>query len=341
MRVGSLFSGYGGLDLAVGGDLAWYSEIEPAACKVLASHYPDVPNLHDVTTVDWSQVEPVDVLTAGYPCQPFSVAGRRKGTSDERHLWPFVRDAIRGIRPHRIVLENVRGHVTMGFETVLLDLADLGCSARWGVVRAGDAGAPHNRARLFILADSGGERYGRGENPRMVGRLDGQDRWSRRQSGHSGKATSGGTSFGLADSEGAERRGSQPADLPSGGAEELGDRVGLAPDTPRLNTTDETESRLESVTQGGHPQDRETAWGEYWSAIRRWEHILGRAAPAPTVERAGVKRLNPIFVEWMMGLPEGWVTDHGLSLSQELKMLGNGVVPQQARLALHLLGGVA
>tara|TARA_Y100000114_G_scaffold156365_1_gene183324 strand:+ start:8162 stop:8326 length:165 start_codon:yes stop_codon:yes gene_type:complete len=54
-----------------------------------------------------------------------------------------------------------------------------------------------------------------------------------------------------------------------------------------------------------------------------------------------VKRLNPIFVEWMMGLPEGWVTDHGLSLSQELKMLGNGVVPQQARLALHLLGGVA
>jgi DNA (cytosine-5)-methyltransferase 1 len=72
MRVGSLFTGYGGLDMAVGGDLAWYAEVEPAACKVLAAHYPGVPNLGDVTQVDWSAVEPVDVITGGYPCQPFS-----------------------------------------------------------------------------------------------------------------------------------------------------------------------------------------------------------------------------------------------------------------------------
>ena len=97
MRVGSLFSGYGGLDLAVGGELAWYSEIEPAACKVLAAHHPDVPNLGDITKVNWSDVPPVDVLTAGYPCQPFSNAGNRKGTNDERHLWPYVRDAISAI----------------------------------------------------------------------------------------------------------------------------------------------------------------------------------------------------------------------------------------------------
>jgi DNA (cytosine-5)-methyltransferase 1 len=154
MRVGSLFTGYGGLDMAVGGDLAWYAEIEPAACKVLAAHYPGVPNLGDITAVDWSQVEPVDVITGGYPCQPFSNAGKRKGADDERHLWPYVRDAIGAIRPRWAVLENVRGHLSLGFADVLADLADLGASARWGVVRAADAGAPHNRARLFIVADA-------------------------------------------------------------------------------------------------------------------------------------------------------------------------------------------
>ena len=82
-RVGSLFTGYGGLDLAVGGELAWYSEIEPAACQVLEHHFPGVPNLGDITKIDWTQVEPVDVITGGYPCQPFSTAGNRKGKKDK------------------------------------------------------------------------------------------------------------------------------------------------------------------------------------------------------------------------------------------------------------------
>ena len=117
MRIGSLFSGYGGLDLAAqqyfGGDLTWYSEIEPSACKILAAHHPIVPNLGDITAVDWATVEPVDVLTGGYPCQPFSHAGKRKGSSDERHLWPFVAVAIDALRPRVVVLENVRGHLTL------------------------------------------------------------------------------------------------------------------------------------------------------------------------------------------------------------------------------------
>ena len=152
MKVGSLFSGYGGLDMAVGGDLAWYSEIEPAACTVLEQLHPDVPNLGDITAVDWSQVEPVDVITGGYPCQPFSNAGKRKGKQDERHLWPYVRDAISALRPSLAVLENVRGHLSLGLADVIGDLAGLGYDARWGVVRAADAGAPHKRARVFITA---------------------------------------------------------------------------------------------------------------------------------------------------------------------------------------------
>ncbi len=84
MKTGSLFSGYGGLDMAVGGDLAWYSEIEPAACKVMEENHPGVPNLGDITEIDWSDVPRVDVLTGGYPCQPFSHAGLRKGSCHNR-----------------------------------------------------------------------------------------------------------------------------------------------------------------------------------------------------------------------------------------------------------------
>jgi len=78
-------------------------------------------------------------------------------------------------------------------------------------------------------------------------------------------------------------------------------------------------------------------WGKYAPAVQRWESVLGRPAPEPTVERKDKRRLNPQFVEWMMGLPEGWVTGHGLSAAQELKMLGNGVVPLQAKEAITQL----
>lgn len=305
MRVGSLFSGYGGLDLAVGGELAWYSEIEPAACKVLAAHHPDVPNLGDITKVNWNDVPPVDVLTAGYPCQPFSTAGYRKGTNDERHLWPYVRDAIGAIRPKRAVLENVRGHLSLGFDIVLADLAHMGWSAQWGVVRASDVGAPHQRARLFIVADSASTERGATEPDHLPPR----------------RATEPRERAGAAANPSRQRHGSR--ERPPG----VG-RVGGAAEG----------SRWDSGATWQEPGTGSVArWGAYAPAINRWQHVIKRIAPAPTVERAGRDRLNPKFVEWMMGLPEGWVTGHGLNAAQELKMLGNGVVPQQARLALDLL----
>ncbi|NKR30676.1 DNA cytosine methyltransferase [Rhodococcus hoagii] len=154
-RVGSLFSGYGGLDLAVleafHGVVAWHCEYEAAPSEILEHHWPGVPNLHDVTEVDWAAVPPVDILTGGYPCQPFSAAGKRKGTNDERHLWPYVRDAIRVLRPRYTVLENVAGHRSLGFDRVLGDLAEDGMHVRWTSLRASDIGAPHHRERLFIL----------------------------------------------------------------------------------------------------------------------------------------------------------------------------------------------
>ncbi|WP_425297057.1 DNA cytosine methyltransferase [Nocardia brasiliensis] len=93
--------------------------------------------------MDWHSVPPIDILTAGYPCQPFSTSGRRKGKDDPRHLWPFVYEAIRVLRPRLTLLENVAGHRSKGFDTVLGDLAEIGLSAQWVSVRASDIGAPH------------------------------------------------------------------------------------------------------------------------------------------------------------------------------------------------------
>ncbi|MEU0831254.1 DNA cytosine methyltransferase [Streptomyces sp. NPDC005969] len=156
LRIGSVCSGYRGLDMAVetvlGGTTAWVSDIDPGANRILAHHWPDVPNHGDLTTTDWSAVEPVDILCGGYPCQPFSNAGKRKGTQDERHIWPWIARALGVLRPRVAIFENVGGHLRLGFDTVLADLADLGFDAEWCVVRASEVGAPHPRRRLFIVA---------------------------------------------------------------------------------------------------------------------------------------------------------------------------------------------
>ena len=156
LTIGSLFSGAGGLDLAVeevfGAKLVWQSEIDPAASKVLAHRFPGVPNLGSVTEINWDTAPRVEIMCGGYPCQPFSAAGQRKGTDDERHLWPYFADAIRRVRPRYVVLENVAGHRSMGFDSVLGDLASLRYDAQWCSVRASDVGAPHRRERLFVLA---------------------------------------------------------------------------------------------------------------------------------------------------------------------------------------------
>lgn len=170
--IGSLCTGILGLDRAVaehfGAELAWYSEVEPAACTIIEREHPGVPNLGDLTLVDWSTVPPVDILTAGYPCQPFSHAGKRKGASDARHLWPYIIDAVRVLRPRWVVAENVRGHLSLGFDRVLWSLAEAGFDAEWCVLRASDVGAAHQRARVFLVATDTACHSGR------VGNRDGQ-----------------------------------------------------------------------------------------------------------------------------------------------------------------------
>ena len=155
LTVGSLFSGIGGLDLGLeraGMHVKWQSEIDPYACKVLAKHWPNIPNHGDIKRIDWRTVEPVDVICGGYPCQPFSTAGKRQGTNDPRHLWPWVRDAISALRPRYAILENVRGHLSLGGTTVIGELTEIGYDAEWRVVSAAGLGAPHRRDRIIIVA---------------------------------------------------------------------------------------------------------------------------------------------------------------------------------------------
>jgi len=155
MTVGSLFSGIGGLDLGLeraGMKVIWQSEIDPYSSRVLAKHWPDTPNLGDVKEINWHDTPRPDVICGGYPCQPFSILGQRKAEADERHLFPWVADAIRILRPRYAILENVTGHLTAGFGTVQGFLAEIGYDTRWDCIPAAAVGAPHLRDRVFIIA---------------------------------------------------------------------------------------------------------------------------------------------------------------------------------------------
>ena len=181
LTYGSLFTGAGGLERGMQsvlpGRTLWHSDIDPGACKVLEHRWPDVPNLGDITAVDWSAVEPVDIITGGSPCQDLSTAGRRAGMTDgtRSNLWVQMREAIHAIRPRYVVWENVRGALSASAASaveseprllgdgpdgpalraigrVVGDLADLGYVGGWVGLRVADLGGCHGRFRVFLLA---------------------------------------------------------------------------------------------------------------------------------------------------------------------------------------------
>jgi DNA (cytosine-5)-methyltransferase 1 len=154
--VGSLFTGYGGLDLAVcdhyQARLVWWSEIDPTAVAIHQRH-TDAPNLGDITTIDWSSIERPDIVTAGFPCQDLSYAGKGAGLDGHRSgLWWHVRDAVSVLRPGRLVVENVGALRNRGLDAVTHSLAEIGYVGSWTTVRASDVGACHRRERMFLVA---------------------------------------------------------------------------------------------------------------------------------------------------------------------------------------------
>ena len=381
LTVGSLFAGYGGIELALASVLdvrpAWFVEFDKAPSKVLAHHWPTVPNHGDVTKVDWSSVEPVDIITGGSPCQDLSHAGKRAGMTEgtRSNLWVAMREAIATIRPRLVVWENVRGAfsapadsalgpcpgcvgdgddgpVLRALGRVLGDLADLGYDCRWYGLRAADVGAAHGRFRVFLFATprdaaSLGAQGLRAEGVEVAAASAGAG-----LPGRAGDRTSGLTRDLMLPS--AVQLLPTPVAQPSGNSPEVhlrkkpGREVvtdlaiivehDLLATGGRLLPTPRAEERMQHNSADNYVAlSAVQAWGQYEAAIARAEQAIGRPAPPPTEPGPkGTPRLSPRFVEFLMMLPEGWVTDvTGLTRNELLKMLGNGVVPAQCAAALR------
>ena len=377
----------GGLDLAVqsvfpGSTVAWHCEFDKAPSAILAHHYPNIPNLGDVTKVDWEQVEPVDIITGGSPCQDLSTAGKRAGMTEgtRSNLWVNMREAIAIIKPRLVVWENVQGALSAeaysssdmepgqgllggggghlrALGRVLGDLAEIGYDARWATLRASEVGAPHHRSRVFLVAypaDTGcvgsqAARWGGGYGAQVAGAVGGEGTLPELEYLPTIRASD-------------SNCGDYPAEHRRVGPSIAAVSV-YFPHLPTPNTMDhlparEGEAREKQLRRGDVNGSRRTSmgnlredvihpgdggiYGRYEPVVRRWEQATGTTAPKPTeLNRNGKPQLNIEFAEWMMGLPEGWVTGvPGLSRAHQLKAIGNGVVPQQAAAALLLLKGI-
>lgn len=356
-RVMSLFSGYGGLDLGFemvcpDAETVYVSDIEEGPCRVLAARFPDAVNLGDITQIDWKTVEPVDVILGGSPCQDLSMAGRRAGMKPGTRsgLWESMAQAIKTMRPDLVVWENVRGAlsaeafslmesgtrhlgggpdgpVLRALGRVLGDLAGIGYDAQWTTLRACDVGAPHPRARVFLVA------YPAGHEGWLLQREFGDATHTGSQGrGHAGHTVTREAACGWASALDSGRAGASLTLLPTPTTQDGKNNGGPSQferNTPPLNTVVKMPS-----------------FGVYTPAIKRWEHITGRAAPAPTIlSDQGNPQLSHYFTEWMMGLPDGWITNPALwegytdkaTRNVCLRMAGNGVVPLQAATAINHL----
>lgn len=159
LRVLDLFSGIGGFSLGLertgGFETVAFCEYEPFPRAVLAKHWPDVPCFPDVRTLKGTDIDgTVDVICGGYPCQPFSTAGQRRGKEDDRHLWPEFNRLVAELRPTWVIGENVAGHISMGLDDVLSDLEGQGYACRSFVIPACAVDAPHRRDRVWTVAYS-------------------------------------------------------------------------------------------------------------------------------------------------------------------------------------------
>ncbi|NTW36937.1 MAG: hypothetical protein HGB17_12565, partial [Syntrophobacteraceae bacterium] len=160
----SLFSGIGGIDLAAhaaGWETVAFCEANPFCKSILNRHWPGVPVYEDIRTLSKrtlfdAGIRNIDLISGGYPCQPFSVAGKREGEDDPRHLWPEMRRLIEELRPRWVLAENVRGHVDLGLDSVMEDLADLGYEARPFLFPVEAIGGTQKRERVFVVAHAGG-----------------------------------------------------------------------------------------------------------------------------------------------------------------------------------------
>ncbi|MEU1900594.1 DNA cytosine methyltransferase [Nocardiopsis dassonvillei] len=326
VTIGSLCTGYAGLDMGVAAALngnarlLWTADNDPHITRLLTHRLPDAPNLGNLASVRWASLEPPQVLTAGLPCQDVSSAGHgagiEKGTRSG--VWHHVMDAVRHLRPRLLVLENVAAlrWKGRGLDRVLADLARAGYDASWCCVRACDIGACHRRERVFVVAHPVRQR-------RSPGLL-------RPPTAHTVEAAGAGRRCAVPPAPHPRVR-THPHCVHHGPRSRSRASAAHTPGQRRHQRQPWVEgfTRAPHTAPRGHryphrrshPETPNTevpfayAWGEYEPTVQRWEKVLGRAAPPPTeFGTRGQPRLSAALVERMMDLPEGWVTDPGLAL---------------------------
>jgi len=350
LRVGSLFSGYGGLDLAVedvfDADTIWFSEIN----QPVAHHWPGAPNLGDITTIDWPSVPPVDILCGGFPCQDVSTVGKMAGLAPGTRsgLWAHMATAIDHLQPEYVVIENVRGLLSAPAIRPAPEGDDddrRNPDPANGLATSADAAPGDVESNPWHLGDEPARPL-RAAGAVLGDLVDlGYDaQWIGLPASAIGAPHPRFRVFIL-----AHRTVPHPARLRRrAGWGEFAASQGTARDD-RTVASDHRPciaraEWLPAVGGVGQPVESDRAalrrWGRYADAITRWEHLTGRPAPAPALLSDGAgPRPAPAFVEWLMGLVQGWVTDprHGLSIAQQLAALGNGVLPRHAEAALRVL----
>jgi len=288
----SLFSGIGGLDLAAeaaGFTTVGQCEWADYPTMVLERHWPDVPRWRDIRTLTGEDfyartgLRTVDVVSGGFPCQPFSVAGKRRSTEDDRYLWPEMCRVIHEIRPAWVVGENVPGIVNLALDQVLTDLEDAGYATQAFIVPACGVDAPQRRDRVFILAHAKGKL--------SAGRM----LWCEEDAGSDGEMRSdlGG---GAAQLCGRQRR--EDESRPAGMAD--GVRASLHEADPDTDADGPQGRMLEAVLEAAFTdcssRERERERG--------YDGLLRSFVEVTPLGRIGL--LNPEWVEWLMGYPIGW-----------------------------------
>ena len=307
----SLCSGYGGIERGL--ELAGfehrtvvYVEIEAFAvanlvAKMETGQMVPAPVWTDLKTLPAHCFrDRIDVITGGHPCQPFSAAGLRKGAEDPRHLWPHIKRHIETIRPVRVFLENVEGHISLGLREVIADLESLGYATMWGIFSATEVGAPHQRKRVYILAHANNAGRG-GEAVADTGSESGR----------------GGTIYPRARNQGRE------ASAARGEGVSPGDGQALA---------NHTQSGGEDVPNAiGEGLERHA-----WNGIQSDQQGRQHSQPnRPTGEIDLQQRQRT--VSWPTEPNVGRVVNGSAFRVDRLRLLGNGVVPQTAAKAWRIL----
>lgn len=380
----SLCSGYGGIDLGLRRCIpslrtVAYAEIEAFACELLLARMEGgqldaAPIWTDLKSFPWAKFcGLVDILSGGYPCQPFSTAGKRLGGEDPRHLWPFISSGIRLLQPRVCFFENVDGHITQGLHYVLSDLGGLGYRATWGVFSAAECGAPHQRKRVFVLAHRDGEGFPRHWGLKRLGLSSGRKaaEGCASEGGGFGSARAlwpsrpGELQYGwepprvVAD---AVRNGWSKAerDAATMGDEERSEEGGKSESGPVAPSSDRGSSMGDSIVYGhstckisagidaseGEWRLQESARGSGSMGDARGEKSSGLSDGRGRDEMAATRQSGQRQAQSSLGRnPNGPAS--GLDYAElcvscdnrtdELRLLGNGVVPATAELAFRTL----